>query len=107
MAKTYKGGGKLVTRLLGRCEIFHGNGIVEFRMRSEDDIAKRGMKTVLRITGLPDIPRLENGVGICLDLTDLTDLLEGSNVLQFKKNEEFKKDGEVPAYRPERRTGIA
>ena len=64
----YRGGGKLVTRLLGRLIVYHGDGIVEFEIRSESEIEKRGMKVVLRIDGLGDIPRLFDGNVIQVDL---------------------------------------
>jgi len=64
----YRGGGKLVTRLLGRLVVYHGDGIVEFEIRNESEIEKRGMKVILRIDGLGDIPRLFDGNVIQIDL---------------------------------------
>lgn len=64
MNKPYRGNGGLVTRLLGRLEVFHGDGVVEFRLRSESEIEKRGAVVIMRIEGLPDIPRLEDGMSI-------------------------------------------
>ena len=68
MANNYKGNGRLTTRLNGRLEIYHGDGIIEFRLRSPDAIRKRGVTTVLRIEGMPEIPRIEEGKMISVDL---------------------------------------
>jgi len=78
MNKGYTGKGKLVTRLLGRLEIFHGDGVVEFRLRSEGEINKRKVRTVVRIEGLGDIPRIENGMHIVVK----------SLAAQFERNDE-------------------
>lgn len=64
----YKGNGRLTTRLLGRLEVYHGDGIIEFRLRSESEIRKRGVRTILRIEGMPEIPRIEHGKMITVDL---------------------------------------
>jgi len=73
MTNNYRGGGKLVTRLLGRLIVYHGDGIVEFEIRNESEIEKRGMNIVLRIDGLNDIPRLFDGNVIQIDLRKDTD----------------------------------
>lgn len=64
------GKGKLITRLLGRLEIFHGDGVIEFRLRSPEQIRKRKVTTVLRITGLDAIPRIEDGYSVNIDLKE-------------------------------------
>lgn len=81
--KPYQGGGRLVTRLLGRLEIFHGDGVIEFRLRSDDEIRKRGVRTVLRIEGLPDVPRIEKGKSVVISLADYKDLLQEAKVVTF------------------------
>jgi hypothetical protein len=68
MNKPYRGGGKLVTRLLGRLEIMHGDGVIEFRLRSDNEIDKRKVVTVLRVEGLGDVPRIEDGTAVHVDV---------------------------------------
>jgi hypothetical protein len=68
MTNNYRGGGNLVTRILGRLIVHHGAGIVEFEIRNESEIQKRGMNIILRIDGLGDIPRLFDGNVIQIDL---------------------------------------
>jgi len=73
MTNNYRGGGNLVTRILGRLIVHHGAGVVEFEIRNESEIEKRGMSVVLRIDGLGDIPRLFDGNVIQIDLRKDTD----------------------------------
>lgn len=95
--------GNLRTALNGVLEIVHGDGVVEFRLRSEHQINKRGVVTVLRIEGLPSIPRIEDGRNITIDLRPFKDLLLEARVVQFKE----KKDAKVPRDRRASHQGAA
>lgn len=92
----YLGKGNLITRLLGRLEVIHGKGVIEFRLRSPIEIEKRGVRTVLRIEGLGDIPRLEDGMTILIDMKEHT--------AYFVKKRD--RDG-VHSDRPENSEGVA
>lgn len=75
--------GQLVTRLLGRLKILHGSGTIEFEIRNPDEIRKRGVKTILRIEGLGEIPYIADGMSINIDA-----LYQGNINASFRKTDE-------------------
>jgi hypothetical protein len=75
--------GHLVTRLLGRLKVNHGDGVIEFEIRNPTEIRRRGARRLLRITGLGDIPRLQDGVTIDIDA-----LFAGNVVVRYEKTDE-------------------
>jgi hypothetical protein len=95
--------GNLRTVLNGILEVIHGDGVVEFRLRSEHQIEKRGVVTVLRIVGLPTIPRIEEGKHVTIDLAPFKDLLLDARVVQFKGKE----DEKIPGDRRASHQGVA
>jgi hypothetical protein len=95
--------GNLRTVLNGVLEVIHGDGIVEFRLRSEHQIEKRGVEVVLRVIGLPVIPRIEDGQHLTIDLSPFKDLLLDARVIRFKE----KVNEKVPGDRRASHQGIA
>lgn len=78
--------GFLITKLLGRLKVSHGDGSIEFELRNPKEIEKRGAKVLVKIEGLGTIPRFEDGMVIRLNLD------QGSNV-RFTTEEE---DAQIP-----------
>jgi hypothetical protein len=95
--------GNLRTALNGVLEIVHGDGVIEFRLRSEHQIMKRGVVTILRIEGLPMIPRIEDGRSVVIDLAPYKELLLEARVVQFRE----KKDAKVSRDRRASHQGAA
>lgn len=75
--------GQLVTRLLGRLKILHRSGTIEFEIRNPDEIRKRGVRTILTIKGLGEIPYITDGISINIDA-----LYQGNIDTSFRKTDE-------------------
>lgn len=81
MSEEHKG--QLVTRLLGRLKILHRSGTIEFEIRNPDEIRKRGVRTILRIKGLGEIPYITDGISINIDT-----IYQGNIDKSFRKTDE-------------------